>query len=316
MNTIKTTFCGNKDEYIQYLRGYKTWTAGLYVDPDTTHQFGEDSEFYTCLVEYLNIMELKLFKGKWKYFTVGQSKGNIVPSGIKVCEGDKNILYLRSDQFGFSAPQGLNRSRAWDEKYPYAKYIKLTNDCDFVADVTWDTRSPGGSFIWPIKMYKSEIGIFWKSQYNVLRGVRSYIEDRVDLTLWEVKEFYDAWEKFKEAGGNDVELFFEQINDTGLILLSGDDRKLIFEWLIHFASFEKYVEFFAFNSFIYGEGNIINLINGEMITKTYISEIRRNSDIRICSVDDKNMIRSMLLRLQKQTNDRTNKIRDIINQNA
>ena len=309
MKTEKKSFCGNKEEYVKYLCGNRIWEKGLYIDPDTTHQDGRDSAFYLWIEKYLNAMEKLHFNSKWNYSIIGPSKGNIVPSGIKVSEGDKCVMYLRSDQLGFSAPQGVNKCRAWDNRYPYSKYINLTNECDMVADVIWDTRSQGGFFVWPITKYESEKRITWKSQYNCLRGVGSYIEDRADVTLWEVKMFYAGWNKFKNSVGTDVEGFIKCMNDAGIMLFSGNDKYLIFEWLKHFESFQKYVEFFSFQSFLKpGTEDIINLVNGEEITEEYILDVRNKSNNRIALIGNSNSIMQLLRRLQYQTNSRTDKM--------
>ena len=307
----KISFCGDKEEYIKYLRGDRIWENGLYIDPDTTHQLGRESKFYQWVEEYLNTMEENCFNKKWKYTLIGPSKGNNVPSGIMVKEDEKTVMYLRSDQLGFSAPQGLNKDRAWDKKYTYGKYINSTNDFDRAANIIWDSRSQGGFFIWPIIKFESDKRIIWKSQYNTLRGVGSYIEDRADITLWEIKMFYVFLERLNKSGdGNvNVKTIINQMNKAGFVLFSGSDKYLIFEWLIHFKSFSKYVCFFSFESFLKtNTENIINIINGETITEKYIADIKKCRINRIVAIDDSSIIKGLLERLQCQINYRTDKM--------
>lgn len=68
---------------------------------------------------------------------------------------------------------------------------KLDKDPDaiaeFLANYVYKTRTLGGSFLWPKSLC---------STYNKSRGIRNYIEDRVDLTLLEIKHIYEIrkWE--------------------------------------------------------------------------------------------------------------------------
>lgn len=314
MNMLeKKSFAGDKSTYIEYLSKKREWNDKLYTDPDATHVWGEDKKnmFYRWLVKYLNVMEKNCLDGKWKYSVVGASEDNKTPSGIKVSTGNEKDIFLRSDQFGFSAPRGKNKEKAWDSRYPYGKYLTSTNEYDFVADVIWDTRSQGGSFIWPIVKTESKGKTVWKSQYNINRGVRSYIEDRVDITLWEIKKFYDSWKQVKQNGNGEVnkENLIHKMKEDGLVLLSGNDSDLIIDWLTHFESFDKYIKFFSFESFLKkGTDNIINLVTGEELTVDYILDVHDNINNRIVSIQDMNVLKGMLKRLQCQTNDRTDQM--------
>ena len=145
-----------------------------------------------------------------------------------------------------------------------------------------------------------------ESQYNLSRGVGSYIEDRADITLWEVKKFYVDWNQYKENGETDVESLINKMNKSGIVLFSRSDKYMLFEWLAHFESFSKYVQFFSFDSFlIAGTENIVNLVNGEELTEDYISDIRKERNNRIASIEDSGTILGILKRLQVQTNSRT-----------
>lgn len=72
--------------------------------------------------------------------------------------------------------------------------LELDGEKEFVAECIWDVRTLSGCFLWPL----IRIGNPWKSMYNIYRGVRSYIEDRVDLTLYKIKSFYDMIKKYPD----------------------------------------------------------------------------------------------------------------------
>lgn len=277
MKWEEKSFAGNKNEYIKYLQGEIEWDSSLYTDPDQTHYKGKESEFYCWLVAYLNAMEAKYCKNQWNYEVVEASEGNKTPSGINVTiKGDKVtkvVMNLRSDQFGFTAPQGERGGRYWNNKYPYAKYLNEKEDYEFVADVIWNTRSNGGSFIWPIINTKTDGIPRWASVYNVRRGVKSYIEDRVDLTLCEIKEFFNCY-----ARVHDEIKIIEEMKSNNKVLLQSADSHNIVKWLSHFETFENYVNFFSFESFVVvGENNkyeVRNLLTGEKIESDKIDTLK------------------------------------------
>jgi hypothetical protein len=99
----------------------------------------------------------------------------------------------------------------------------------------------------------------WASQYNTSRGVRSYIEDRVDLTLNEIKQFYEVWHKVwnenkKLSEEKKIEEVKNDLDDRGILLLGSEcEYKTMCKWLSHFHSFEEYVDFFVLNSFVIEE---------------------------------------------------------------
>lgn len=302
-------------EYLESLKKSGNTMCSYYTDPDITHKKGAGSEFYSQLAEYLNAMERKHCNSKWSYTAVKSGEGNKTPSGIEVSEGGTPVMFLRSDQFGFSAPKGTNEGKTWDaSKYPYAKYIKSADDsddskvanyCEFVADVIWDTRRLGGSFIWPV--IKNIKNSRWESIYNKNRGVNSYIEDRVDITLWEIKKFYEKWNKFTpEDPKNKLEKFICEINkekekEAKLKLLSGKDWEQLARWLTHFENFDNYIEFFSFESFINLETkNVRNIATGEDLSED-IAETKGKpiKDMKL------NELGEMLKILRCQTNLRT-----------
>lgn len=278
MKWEEKSFAGDKDKYIEYLKGDRKWNSSLYTDPDQTHYEGKASEFYCWIAAYLNAMECKYCYKEWNYEVVEATKGNKTPSGIKVTNKDKSVvMYLRSDQFGFTAPQGERDGRYWNNKYPYAKYLNAKKDCKeieedykFVADVIWNTRSNGGSFIWPIINTKTDGIPRWASVYNVRRGVNSYIEDRVDLTLCEIKEFFNCYARI-----HDEIKIIEEMKSNNKVLLQSADSHDIVKWLSHFETFKNYVDFFSFESFmVEGTYNVRNLLTGEKIESDKIDTLK------------------------------------------
>lgn len=214
-----------------------------YSDPDTSYCKGRDHSFFCDLVKFLNKREKEMkerfpksLQGSFKYrFTEDEG---IEVSGTD-SEGKKiQPFYLRSDQFGFSAP--VNK-----KCYPYDLYIvKHENKDEAIKKVIkWISmsRTIGGSFLWPRPFY---------DKYNPQRGGtitynsrRYYIQDRVDLTLWEIKNWY---------GVNDI-------------LKRCSTEENFGHWMGHFKDFKTYVTYFMFNQFVSSDGlyNPINIITGE-----------------------------------------------------
>ena len=99
------------------------------------------------------------------------------------------------------------------------------------------------------------------------RGIRGYIQDRVDLTLLEVRDFYECPFNFLKVSANKpteetFENFIAVFNKNypnNLLLKSKDDNRQIIKWLSHFNDFETYVEFFKFGDFVVKEVFPINI---------------------------------------------------------
>ena len=275
------------EEYVRYAEDFPDI---FYEDPDETHAHGKNSFFYLQLVAFLNkrehIMRNKLRKddGPWFYEMKGQIKGNNQPSGITVRKGKEDIMYLRSDQFGFSTPKDSIEN---DCRYPYVKYMIESNSPDkyrHVADWIWNTRTVGGSFIWPIQ--HDEKNNRWQSHYNTSRGIRSYIQDRVDLTLFEVKHYYDYDKTNIEEYEHKDDVLFKEIKRNPNMSA----------WLNHFGSFEIFVEFFMFDHFVCktedGKMTPQNILTGKPLTEKNVEEIKSaRGIIQNLPVDDiKNML--------------------------
>lgn len=236
-----------------------------YIDPDI-YMRNEGSKFYQEMEKFLNIQNKNILENtKYKF----QYQSNY-PDSIKYKE-----LYLRTDQFGFS----FNKTIACNSKYPYGNYFhmlinekmsreELREELKFIACCVNDTRTIGGCFVWPlvktIKTYKKtgKKKENWSSQFNRSRGIGSYIEDSVDLTLFEIKMFYELYKEY----GDNYENIKTEMKNNNFILLNYQDSKEIYEWLKYFCNFKNYVDYFCFQPFVNEKYNVID------ITKATVKE--------------------------------------------
>lgn len=274
-----TSHSGSKEQYLHYLDSYlnKREYPCPYVDPDGTYCWNNWG-FYEKLVAFLNLREAKFsaeLGEPWEYIHIGEySPGNTIPPGIcvRTKDGQQTRCYLRSDQFGFSAPYGEypQGSNAWDDpRYPYAKLLQCSSCGDrmqFVADCVCSTRTVGGSFLWPLQ----KEGVKWKSNYNMNRGVGSYIQDRVDLTLFEVKHYY---EHKKRKGRGRFSADYEWQDDKLYTELVKNPYMQV--WLDHFGSFEPFVEFFMLDNFVDQETYMPkSIVTGKPLTERDVNNIK------------------------------------------
>lgn len=314
---IKSYACDNKEEYVKYLQ-YEN-VKDVYIDPDRTYSI-KNHLFYTNLVAFLNDREdwfcqKKGVKGgvfykKWNFVFNSYVEGNLEPCGIKVMVAGEAVLFLRSDQFGFTAPHGSNKSiRPWNSKNnPYIKYLRESKDEDKFQNVgewVWVTRSIGGSFLWPLK----KCGGIWKSQYNNYRGGQSYIEDRVDLTLFEIKHYYDFKKENKECDLENYKYKCDRLYTTELSKTDSTMKK----WLDHFESFEEYIEYFMFDCFVVDENDtyeVKNIITSEKIQNDYVQDIKnKNGEIKCLEIEE---IKIMLKNVADASKYRSSKIESLL----
>lgn len=297
------SYCGfqKNDEsdkgYISYLKGViengKSSNTCPYVDPDTTYR-NKNSEYYKAMASFLNAREKWLNEQKegksndekWKYEK--WTYEFIVKEGIVVTKENKEnkekaLLTLHTDQFGFSAPSNIDSGRTWNYIYPYARILRCCNypsEYEFVTEMVYNTRTIGGSFVWPIRRTNRQK----YSQYNLSRGMNSYIEDRVDITLFEIMHFYE-WLKTKASKENKEndknynyknDILFtsemEEKNEKGKGTGKKKENSPMEIWLSHFGTFENYIDFFMLNDFVEIKNNQyspINLLdNGEVNIST------------------------------------------------
>lgn len=233
-------------ELKNYMERYKTG----YTDPDginfnyTTKKYYYSNENYYR--EYAKVLDYKS-----EMFDVSFDESYEKPGLIFKSKASGKTYYLKSDQFGFSRIGGNYKGEL---VYPYEIYLKKVLEIDEeslpeakkkVEKWLEITRQVGGSFFWPMEEKKPSI-FDLNPEYNRKRGNVSYIEDRVDVTLFEIYEIYNSslLKEYRELKRNIL------VKSCGTVTL---------EWLSEFNSFEEYVEFFAFEPFV-EEKNI----NGEI----------------------------------------------------
>lgn len=253
-------------EYVSEANGLKN---KIYIDPDSSE--AQCIPFYEALVGFLNKQEeqIKNLNGKYKYcFNAVRPYGievrEIMGSRYGIEQISGPLFYLKSDQLGFSAPSSKNN-------HPYDIYIERSEDkksaVSKVASWVYWARGIGGSFLWPMEqngcgdwienpsINKARGGAnpFTKDKKYQGNGYdRYWIEDRVDITLLEVKRVLDYISHSEIAGSI---LWSNCLPQTNLM-----------KWLRHFGTFEKYVEFFCFQDFVAADsGNMpIDIVNSKL----------------------------------------------------
>lgn len=258
-----------------------------YSDPDGEQL--QSCSYYWELTQFLNQQEKNMKDekkdgfGEFEYIAPSNCKKDdgqdeavhgvegkitVLRRSSNTCESD---IYLKSDQFGFSVGN-------FDNTHPYGILYKIAEQQDdeklytFIADCINDTRTLGGGFLWPIGIWGGKSG---RCGYNAARGggnpfdvegkylgkkySRYYIEDRVDLTLLEMKYLFD-W--IKEHEEKDI---WEYYRNKGIIIFNEvikNDKNGI-EWLRHFGSFDNYIEFFCFEDFM-KDGMPLDIVTSEL----------------------------------------------------
>lgn len=274
-----------KEKYTNFLiKYYKNEECeSVYNDPDDVRH----KEFYEDLTVFLNDRENRLqkkLKDKWIY------EFNLDNDGIKVKDKDNNWIFtIFSDQFGFSAP---NNNK--DKKYPYDIYARINEynkkALEKIANYVYYARTLGGSFLWPVDGGKG---------YNKRRGGKEtskgyYIEDRVDLTLLEIKNCYEN-------------------NYTNTYLKNYLSNSMQ-TWFDHFKSYETYIDYFMLDSFVdknympiplVDNSKDIDILNGKEWTR--IIQKRDTKDIKY-----KQELEKALNKLIKMIKKRTDKMNMII----
>lgn len=271
-----------------------------YVDMDGRYSY-EYYNYYYLLTLFLNLREAEFCNnniinpddmyyyqlGKEKYINVFKISDDKIEYQFSIC----------SDLFGFTGcPSSilkkfnlyLKNHSCSSNKYNYYPLSKILvefklgilKDIDIsskINDYIYDTRTIGGAFIWP-KPTKFD-------NFNRDRGINSYIEDRVDKTLLEIKYYYENNSK----------------------ILKPSKYKNECKWLDHFKSkrndlnsFKNYVDYFMLNDFVDEKYNPVSIIDLKVLVFSKNKEISNeySSEQLIKMMDNlKNMIikRSMLI---------------------
>lgn len=278
-------------------RSYK-----LYIDPDAK----ENKDFYSAMSDFLNAARISRKNNKILSFEANEAPYGMITVYYKDQYGNEQHFTVHSDQLGFSAVPWIY----FRKDYPLSRYLemqknkldKLKNKSDidaiaeFLANYVYKTRTLGGSFLWPKSLC---------STYNKSRGIRNYIEDRVDLTLLEIKHIYEIrkWEKLLPYGGD---ILFQSCKNN--------DAQT---WFGFFKSFEDYVDFFEFNDFVENISKTskkeyipINILTGKAFETDYP---RRQTNV-LKKIEDEKQLKEMLERVRDMVEKRTKKMEDLINE--
>lgn len=318
------SYCGNYNEnYLcELIRIEKEISivqkCGEYIDPDGTYVDG-NSDYYKKLEKFLKQQEKRYIiqKNRWTYIFRPELRHG-KPKCIEATKDDGDVLYLRSDQFGFSAPKLYDGAlSACDKRYPYWNYLINSDDKEKVENVIkWVTtsRTIGGSFIWPIWGNGNK----FSSSYNLNRGVGSYIEDSVDLTLFEVKNYY-TW---KNNGGKDIREYLFKNDVLWKSELKKEESTMV-EWLNHFGDFNTFIDYFLMNDFVIKQGNEyipMDITTGKELTPELVKKYResyiKEKNIEIQGrIKDKNPgdLLEMLNRIEECIENRSKKMIKVIN---
>jgi hypothetical protein len=269
----------------------------LYIDPDKK----ENEEFYRELSNFLNASRISRKNNKILSFEANEAPYGMITVYYKDKYGNKQHFTVHSDQFGFSAVPCIY----FRKNYPLSRYLEMQKNksdkdpdavAEFLANYVYTTRTLGGSFLWPETLWKD---------YNKSRGNGNYIEDRVDLTLLEIKHYFeyrdlDDKKKFKYSGD---------------ILFRYYDNLDAQTWFGFFDGFEDYVDFFMFNDFVdkdkqTKEYTPINILTGEAFETDYPGYKKDT----LKEIEDEKQLKEMLERVRDMVEKRTKKMEDLINE--
>lgn len=269
----------------------------IYNDPDNK----KNTDFYDKLANFLNASRISRKNNNILSFEANEAPYGMITVYYKDNYGNKQHFTVHSDQLGFSAVPWIY----FRKNYPLSRYLEMQKNksdkdpdaiAEFLANYVYTTRTIGGSFLWPETLYE---------QYNKHRGNGSYIEDRVDLTLLEIKHIYEIrqWEKLLPYGGD---ILFQSCKNN--------DAQT---WFGFFKSFEDYVDFFEFNDFVENisktskkEYMPINILTGKAFETDYP---RRQTDV-LKEIEDEKQLKEMLERVRNMVAKRTKKMEDLINE--
>lgn len=229
-----------------------------------------------------------IFDLLWKCFQIRKShkmKGNVKKKKIAMFDvSDQQSpelrTYLISDQLGFSAHPKIYKNNP--QKYPLGIISLLATQCDRnsskkvnrilerLTGFVINTRTLGGAFLWPTNTPN-----VINCSYNLCRGVANKIEDRVDLTLLEVKHYMESREEALKSGRQDVTEFYKS-EYPGDLLSRPYAKAIRTQWLDYFKDFDEYVNFMMFDAFAVGTPKKPLSIFGDFpVTATSEKEIQK-----------------------------------------
>lgn len=263
----------------------------IYIDPDGK----KNTDFYSALSDFLNASRISRKNNKILSFEVNEAPYGMITVYYKDKYGNKQHFTVHSDQLGFSAVPWIYFSN----KYPLSRYFEMQKNkeaAQFLADYVLTTRTLGGSFLWPETLWKG---------YNRSRGCAK-IEDRVDLTLLEIKHYFE----YREL---DDKKNFKFSKDRLFVHYKKTDAQT---WFGFFDSFEDYVDFFMFNDFVEDistngkkEYMPINILTGKRFKTDYPGyEMDTLKDIK------EYKLKAMLDLVMDKVAKRTKKMEDLINE--
>lgn len=263
----------------------------IYIDPDGK----KNTDFYSALSDFLNASRISRKNKKILSFEANEAPYGMITVYYKDKYGNKQHFTVHSDQLGFSAVPWIYFSN----KYPLSRYFEMQKNkeaAQFLADYVLTTRTLGGSFLWPETLWKG---------YNRSRGCAK-IEDRVDLTLLEIKHYFE----YREL---DDKKNFKFSKDRLFVHYKKTDAQT---WFGFFDSFEDYVDFFMFNDFVEDistngkkEYMPINILTGKRFKTDYPGyEMDTLKDIK------EYKLKAMLDLVMDKVAKRTKKMEDLINE--
>ena len=263
----------------------------IYIEPDGK----KNTDFYSALSDFLNASRISRKNNKILSFEANEAPYGMITVYYKDKYGNKQHFTVHSDQLGFSAVPWIYFSN----KYPLSRYFEMQKNkeaAQFLADYVLTTRTLGGSFLWPETLWKG---------YNRSRGCAK-IEDRVDLTLLEIKHYFE----YREL---DDKKNFKFSKDRLFVHYKKTDAQT---WFGFFDSFEDYVDFFMFNDFVEDistngkkEYMPINILTGKRFKTDYPGyEMDTLKDIK------EYKLKAMLDLVMDKVAKRTKKMEDLINE--
>lgn len=284
----------------------------IYTDPDGK----KNTEFYKDLSDFLNAARISRKNDKIISFEANEAPYGMITVYYKDQYGNEQHFTVHSDQLGFSAVC----LKYFRKNYPLSRYLEMQKNkldkqknksdkdpdavAEFIANYVYTTRTIGGSFLWPESWYKG---------YNMnrgngrrtkgkIKGNVGYIEDRVDLTLLEIKHYFE----YRELDDK------KNFKYSGDILFSRYKIPDAQTWFGFFDSFEDYVDFFLFNGFVdkdeqTNEYTPINILTGKPFEKDYL-----NYEKDVLKVLEEDKLKAMLERVRDMVKTRSEDMEKLI----